>query len=606
MSESSTIRNVAIVAHVDHGKTSLVDCMFRTAGALQRGSEDTDRLLDSNDLERERGITILSKNAAIEWRDVHINLIDTPGHADFGGQVERVLSMADGVLLVVDAFEGPMPQTRFVLQKAFDFGLSPLVVVNKMDRKDARADEVLGELFDLFVELGAEELALDFPVIYSSARAGWASVEESQEGSDMAPLLDQILATVPSPELDGGGATRLQISTLDWDNYVGRIGIGRVERGVLRQGQEVMRIANDGSQNRGRIKELYRFEGMERVAAKEVRAGDIASIAGLDPLGLGDTLCDLEVVEPLPPITIEEPTIEMEFLANDSPFAGKEGKFVTSRQVAERLQRAGMMDPALRIGQAPTGGYLVAGRGVLHLGILIENMRREGYEFAVGKPRVLIKEIDGKDHEPEEAAQVEMPEDVMGKVIEFFSKRSADISDMVRQGQRAVLHMRIPTRGLLGARSQMLSLTRGEGVLSSRADGFRPWAGDLASRHNGVLVSSHSGRVTGYALRALEDRGDFFVSPSDQVYGGMVVGENNKEQDITLNATRERKLTNVRSSNKDVVENLRVARKMGLEAFLEYLDDDELLEVTPLNLRLRKRILDEKARQRATSKAGSK
>ncbi|NQU49027.1 MAG: translational GTPase TypA [Planctomycetes bacterium] len=603
---STSIRNVAIVAHVDHGKTSLVDCLFRTAGALQRNTEQTDRLLDSNDLERERGITILSKNAAIEWAGVHINLIDTPGHADFGGQVERVLSMADGVLLVVDAFEGPMPQTRFVLQKAFESGLLPLVVVNKMDRKEARPDQVLGELFDLFVELGAEELALDFPVIYSSARNGWASTDEKVIGENMAPLLDQILATVPAPELDGDGPMQIQISTLDWDNYVGRIGIGRVRRGVLRQGQEVMRIANDGKRNRGRIKELYRFEGMERVAATEVRAGDIASIAGLDPLGLGDTLCHLDLVEQLPPITVEEPTIEMEFLANDSPFAGQEGKFVTSRQVAERLDRAGMMDPALRILPALSGGFLVAGRGVLHLGILIENMRREGYEFAVGKPRVLIKQVDGKDFEPEEDAQVEMPEDALGKVIEFFSRRSADISDMVRSGKRATLHMRIPTRGLLGARSQLLSLTRGEGVLSSRADGHRPWVGDLASRHNGVLVSSSTGRITGYALRSLEDRGEFFVQPGEMVYNGMVVGENNKEQDITLNATRERKLTNVRSANKDVMDNIRVARNMGLEAFLEYLDDDELLEVTPQNLRLRKRILDEKARQRATTKVGSR
>ncbi|MBC8403782.1 MAG: translational GTPase TypA [Planctomycetes bacterium] len=603
---STSIRNVAIVAHVDHGKTSLVDCLFRTAGALQRSTETTDRLLDSNDLERERGITILSKNAAIEWAGVHINLIDTPGHADFGGQVERVLSMADGVLLVVDAFEGPMPQTRFVLQKAFESGLLPLVVVNKMDRKEARPDQVLGELFDLFVELGAEELALDFPVIYSSARNGWASTDEKVIGENMAPLLDQILATVPAPELDGDGPMQIQISTLDWDNYVGRIGIGRVRRGVLRQGQEVMRIANDGKRNRGRIKELYRFEGMERVAATEVRAGDIASIAGLDPLGLGDTLCHLDLVEQLPPITVEEPTIEMEFLANDSPFAGQEGKFVTSRQVAERLDRAGMMDPALRILPALSGGFLVAGRGVLHLGILIENMRREGYEFAVGKPRVLIKQVDGKDFEPEEDAQVEMPEDALGKVIEFFSRRSADISDMIRSGKRATLHMRIPTRGLLGARSQLLSLTRGEGVLSSRADGHRPWVGDLASRHNGVLVSSSTGRITGYALRSLEDRGEFFVQPGEMVYNGMVVGENNKEQDITLNATRERKLTNVRSANKDVMDNIRVARNMGLEAFLEYLDDDELLEVTPQNLRLRKRILDEKARQRATTKVGSR
>jgi GTP-binding protein len=533
-------------------------------------------------------------------------LIDTPGHADFGGQVERVLSMADGVLLVVDAFEGPMPQTRFVLQKAFESGLSPVVVVNKMDRKDARPDQVLGELFDLFVDLEAEELALDFPVVYSSARDGWASHSEAEAGSDMSPLLDSILDSIPAPVLDTAGPTRIQMSTLDWDNYVGRIGIGRVERGILRQGQEVIRIGNDGSKTRGRIKELYRFEGMMRVAAQEVSAGDIASIAGLDPLGLGDTLCHIDQVEPLPPITLEEPTIEMEFLPNDSPFSGQEGKFVTSRQVAERLDRATMIDPALRVGPAPTGGFLVAGRGVLHLGILIENMRREEYEFAVGKPRVLLQEIDGKTHEPCELGQVELPEDAMGKVIEFFSQRGAEISDMVRKGTRATLHMMIPTRGLLGARSQLLSLTRGEGVLSSRAEGFRLWAGDIGGRHNGVLVSSHSGRVTGYALRSLEDRGEFFVSPGDQVYAGMVVGENNKDKDITLNATRERKQTNVRSSTKDVTETLKVARKVGLESYLEYLDDDELLEVTPNNLRLRKRVLDEKARTRAVSRAASR
>jgi GTP-binding protein len=598
VAQSLPIRNVAIVAHVDHGKTSLVDCLFRTAGALHRGEDTVERLLDSNDLERERGITILSKNAAIEWKGVHINLIDTPGHADFGGQVERVLSMADGVLLVVDAFEGPMPQTRFVLQKAFESGLSPLVVINKMDRKEARADEVLGELFDLFVDLEAEELALDFPVVYASARAGWASNEELQSGDNMAPLLDRILECIPAPTLDPDGPTRLQISTLDWDNFIGRIGIGRVQRGVLKRGQEVFCIGNDGGKSRGRIKELYRFAGMERVPADQVPAGDIAVLAGLDPLGLGDTLCHLEHIDPMPPLKVEEPTIEMEFLANDSPFAGKEGQFVTARQVVERLDRAAMIDPALRIQPGPSGGYLVAGRGVLHLGILIENMRREGFEFAVGKPRVLEKEIDGQRCEPNENAQVEVPEEAMGRVIEFFSRRGGEISDMVRRGNRATIHLSIPTRGLLGARTPLLSMTRGEGVLSSVAVGYTPWQGSIGGRHNGVLVSSDNGKITAYALRNLEDRGEFFVSPGDQVYCGMVVGENNKEQDITLNASRDRKLTNVRSANKDVLDNVRVARKMGLEAFLEYLDDDELIEVTPQSLRLRKRILNEKARQR--------
>lgn len=592
------IRNVAIVAHVDHGKTSLVDCLFRTAGALKRAEEGADRLLDSDALERERGITILSKNAAISWRGVHVNLIDTPGHADFGGQVERVLSMADGVLLVVDAFEGPMPQTRFVLEKAFAQGLSPLVVVNKMDRKDARADAVLGEVFDLFVELGAEELALDFPVAYASARDGWASVDSEEPSSDMQPLLDQILEVIPAPTLDPEQPVRLQISTLDWDDFVGRIGIGRIERGVLRKGTDVTCVANDGSRRRGRIKELYRFDGMARVPADEVVAGDIACLAGIDELGLGDTLCDPEAVEPLEPLVLEEPTIEMEFLPNDSPFAGTEGTFVTSRQVAERLERAAWMDPALRVRPGESHGKLVAGRGVLHLGILTENMRREGYEFQVGKPRVLIKEVDGKKQEPYERARVDMPEDTMGKVIEFFSRRGAEISDMERRGDRAALHFRIPTRGLIGARSPLLSLTRGEGVLSSLTDGYDSWHGEVTGRHQGVLVSSHQGKVTGYALRALEDRGEFFVEPGDQVYMGMVVGENNKDEDITLNVSRERKLTNVRSSTKDVVESIRVARKMSLEAYLEYLADDELLEVTPASLRLRKRKLDEKSRLR--------
>ncbi len=597
------LRNIAIIAHVDHGKTTLVDGLFKQAGTLDRGQEGSDRLMDNDAIERERGITILSKNAALEWRGVRVNLVDTPGHADFGGQVERVLSMADGVLLVVDAFEGVMPQTRFVLQKAFENKLRPLVVVNKMDRQDARADAVLGEVFDLFVELGAEEMALDFPVVYASARDGWSSLEEEVREGDMEPMLDAILEHFEPPSFDATLPLQFQIATLDWNDYVGRIGIGRVTRGVLKSGDDVMLVSNAGDRKRGRVKELYNFAGMDRVKVDQVEAGDIACIAGIDDLGLGDTLCDITEVDPLPPITIEDPTIEMEFMVNDSPFAGKEGTFVTSRQVQERIERASIMDPALRVRIGPSGGYLVAGRGVLHLGILIENMRREGYEFAVGSPRVLLKEIDGKTHEPFEDARVDLPETSMGKVIEFFGKRGAEISDMTREGSRASLFLRIPTRGLIGARTQILTLTRGEGVLTSLLAGYGVMEAEIETRHNGVLVSSDSGQSTAYSLAALEDRGIFFVRPGVPIYEGMVVGENNKDNDIAINVVRAKKMTNIRSANKDFTEKIRAPREMSLEQFLEYLDRDELLEVTPTSLRLRKRELREKMRLRSTKAA---
>ena len=594
------LRNIAIIAHVDHGKTTLVDGLFKAAGTLERGQEGSDRLMDSNDLERERGITILSKNAALTWKDVRVNLIDTPGHADFGGQVERVLSMADGVLLVVDAFGGVMPQTRFVLQKAFENKLRPLVVVNKMDRQDARADAVLGEVFDLFVELGAEEMALDFPVIYASARNGWASLEEVTTGDSMEPMLDAILENFDAPNFDLEGPVQYQVGTLDWDDYVGRIGIGRVTRGVLRQGDEVRWFTNDGEKKRGRVKELYRYAGMERVPTDKVEAGDIASVAGMDGLSLGDTLVEMGNEDALPPITVEAPTIEMEFLVNDSPFAGKEGTFVTSRQVKERLERASIMDPALRITVGPSGGYLVAGRGVLHLGILIENMRREGFEFAVGSPRVLLKEDEnGKILEPMEDARVDVPEASMGKVIEFFGKRGAEISDMTRQGVRASVFFTIPTRGLIGARTQVLTLTKGEGVLTSILAGYGLRTTTIETRHNGVLVSSDTGQCTTYSLRNLEDRGVFFVANGTPIYEGMVVGENNKDNDITINIVRAKKMSNIRVANKDVDEKVRAPRIMGLEQYLEYLDTDELLEVTPQSLRLRKRQLNEKSRLRS-------
>ena len=593
------IRNIAIIAHVDHGKTTLVDKLFSTAGTLDRKQVGSDRIMDNDDLERERGITILSKNASLNWKGVRINLIDTPGHADFGGQVERVLSMADGVLLVIDAFEGVMPQTRFVLEKAFANGLSPMVVVNKMDRHDARADQVLGEVFDLFIDLGAEEMALDFPAIYCSARDGWASLDANEHGTDMVPMLDAILDNFEAPNFDSEGPLQMQVATLDWNDFVGAIGIGRVRRGTIRRGSEVTLISNDGKSTRGVIKELYHIEGMERKACDVVEAGDIACIAGVKGLGLGDTIACRENPEKMTSIEIEPPTIEMEFMVNDSPFAGKEGRFVTSRQVQERLLRAATMDPALHVNTSPTGGYLVAGRGVLHLGILIENMRREGYEFAVGSPKVLLKEVDGQIHEPFEAAQVDLPNDYVGKIIEFFSKREAEINDIHQHGSRTCIKMRLPTRALIGARTHVLTLSRGEAAVSSSLEGYGPRAADIEMRHRGSLVASDSGQVTAYSLVNLEDRGHFFVAPGEQVYAGMVVGENNKDKDITLNVVRAKKMTNVRASSKDNTEKVKAAHKMCLEQFLEYLDRDELLEVTPLGLRLRKRLMNEKARLRA-------
>ncbi|HEX9793366.1 MAG TPA: translational GTPase TypA [Planctomycetota bacterium] len=596
---SKDFRNVAIIAHVDHGKTTLVDALFREAGGLARGEQESERAMDSDAIERERGITILSKNASLLWKGVRINLIDTPGHADFGGQVERVLSMADGALLVVDAFEGPMPQTRFVLRKAFDNGLRPIVVINKMDRRDARAEDVISEVFDLFVDLDAEELALDFPTVFASARERWAGRQIDDRERGVAPLLDAIIDEIPAPVFDLEGPLLFQASTLDWSSFVGRIGIGRVSRGRMRKGSSVAWIRNDGTHGHGRVKELFAYRGLEREPVDMVEAGDIASVAGIVDIGLGDTLCDPEHVEQLPAIKVEEPTIDMEFRVNDSPLAGREGRFVTSRQVQERLDRAAMMDPALRVGTESGENTRVAGRGVLHLGILIENMRREGYEFCVGRPRVLEKEVDGKRMEPIEHAQVELPEDAVGRVIDFLGQRGGTVTDMERRGVVATLHFTIPTRGLIGARTQLMSLTRGEGVLNSVPAGYAPDLGTLMTRRNGVLVATESGKTTTYSLRGLEDRGEFFVDPGVEVYEGMVVGENNKDNDLPVNVVRGRKLTNVRSANKDLDDKLRSSRFMGLEAMLEYLADDELLEVTPGSLRLRKRELREKARKRA-------
>ena len=592
------LRNVAIIAHVDHGKTTLVDGLFREAGQLGRAGAGADRLLDRHDLERERGITILSKNASVLWKGIRINLIDTPGHADFGGQVERVLGMADGCLLLVDAFEGPMPQTRFVLRKAFEAGLRPVVVLNKMDRPEARPEAVQDLLFELFVDLGAEDLALEHPLLYASAREGWASRRPRPEAPGFAPLLDAILEEVPAPRDSAAGPLQFQVSTLDWDDYVGRIGIGRVRRGILRRGEEVAWVLNEGGRRRGRIKELSRFEGLDRVPVEAVEAGDIAAVAGLEGLGLGDTLCDLETVEPLPPIRVEPPTVEMEFRINDGPLAGREGERVTARQVQERLLRAGHMDPALRVTVAGEGTWRVAGRGLLHLGILVENMRREGYEFCVGPPRVLERVHEGRRQEPWEEVRIETPEDSLGRLLEFFGGRGARVQAIESRRGRAWIHLEIPTRGMIGARTQVLSLSRGEAVVHAVPAGFRPCGGDLQLRRNGSLVCTETGRATAYALRQMEDRGVFYVGPGDPVYQGMVVGENSREGDLEVNLVRSRKLSNMRSANKDIDEKIRAARRPGLESFLELAAADELLEVTPASLRLRKRHLDPQVRKR--------
>ena len=583
------IRNLAIVAHVDHGKTTLVDSMFRYAGTFRQNQQVPDRVMDSDAQERERGITILAKNTSVRFRDTRINIIDTPGHADFGGQVERTLGMADAVLLLVDAYEGPMPQTRFVLRKAFEHGLRALVMVNKIDRPDARPDEVLNEIFDLFVELGATDEQLDFPVCYGSGRDGWAVRELGRHYEDLGPLLELILESVEPPMPDPNAPLQFQACTLDHDGFVGRIGVGRVQRGTLQLGARLCLCHPDREKPLPVvIKNLYRYEGLEKVSVTKVTAGDIAIVAGVEELSIGDTLCPLEQPDPLPAIQLDEPTLSMLFQVNDSPFAGREGKFVTSRQVQERLERAALRDVALdlvRQGEA----YLVRGRGVMHLGVLIENMRREGYEFAVGKPRVILREIDGKECEPIERATVESPNDSAGKVIEFLGRRRGEMVHMQAGDNTTRLEFLIPARGLIGARTTLLTLTRGEAILAHILDSWAPDGGGIPRRSGAVLVADRAGPAMGYALDSLADRGTWFVGPGDEVYEGMIVGESAKPGDLALNVCRAKKLTNMRASGKDDNVNLPPPKHMSLEEHLEYIEDDELLEVTPDNLRLRKR-----------------
>lgn len=604
------IRNIAIVAHVDHGKTTLVDTMFRFAGTFGTHKQVTERVMDSDDQERERGITILAKNTAIDYEGVRVNIVDTPGHADFGGQVERTLNMADAILLLVDAREGPMPQTRFVLKKAFERGLKAMVMINKIDRPDRRPEWVYDKILELFIDLGADDDLLEFPVVYGSGRDGFAAdipnPEGGWEGKNLKPLFDMILRETPVFKADLKGQTQFQAATIDRDNFQGRIGVGRVNRGMLRMGDRLVLCHPDRPRPISvAIKALFRYEGLIRVPAIAVAAGDIAVVAGIEELSIGDTLCASEHPDPLPAIKVDEPTISMVFSVNDSPFSGREGKFVTSRHILSRLEREALRDAALTIQKTDSAdSYEVMGRGVMHLSVLMENMRREDFEFAVSKPRVIIKDVDGVKCEPIERATVEVPTENAGRIIEYLGRRRGVLDHMDSDGVHTTLEFFIPSRGLIGARTALLTLSQGEAILSHIFHAWEPDGGNIPRRGNGVLVSDRSGPVVPYALDGLQDRGTFFVEPGDEVYEGMVIGENNREQDLPVNVCRMKKLTNMRASGRDDNVKISPAHKMSLEEFLEYIEDDERLEVTPKSMRLRKSFLDPNMR-RKIAKAGN-
>ena len=603
------LRNVAIIAHVDHGKTTLVDALLADAGVFREGAERVECVLDSNELERERGITVLSKNCSVTRGDLKVNIIDTPGHADFGGEVERVLRMADGSLLLVDAFEGPMPQTRYVLGKALAVGHRVVVVINKCDKRNARPDEVLDEVFDLFGELGADDRQLDFPVVYASGRSGWVRSEPEGLETDTALLADVIDREVPGPSRDTDSPVRMQVTTIDHNDYVGRVAVGRIDRGVFDNGMSLVATEADEVGNpvstalMGKITGLFVFDGLSRLPVESAEAGDIVAVQGFPNIHIGQTLCAVSHPEPLPAHSIDEPTLSMEMRVNDSPFNGREGKLVTGRQVGERLKRELRSNVALRVESiGGEGSYKVAGRGTLHLGILLETMRREGYEVAVGCPRVIDREIEGELFEPIEELTVDVPSDHAGKVIEIVSTRRGELMEMDTEGPTHRLVFSIPARGLIGLRTRVLTLSSGEAVLHHVLKGYEPKRGSLPRRAVGVMISSHKGQVTGYALDALQDRGSFFVKPGDPVYEGQIVGEHCKSLDITVNVTREKKLTNVRSSGTDRALKVAPARLLSLEDALEYIGDDELVEITPNSLRLRKRMLAEVDRRRAGRK----
>ena len=603
------LRNVAIIAHVDHGKTTLVDEMLRQGGIYRENQVTEDRVMDSNDLERERGITILAKNTAIHYKDLKINVIDTPGHADFGGEVERILKMVNGVILLVDAAEGPMPQTRFVLERALSLNHRVIVVVNKIDRPDARIHEVIDEVLELLIDLNATDEQLDSPMLFCSGRAGTASFSPEEEGQDLIPLLDTILDYIPAPEGDAEDALQLLVSAIDYNDYVGRIGIGRIERGVLRQGQEISicNFHSDEAPKKSKVVSIYQFDGLTRVPVTEAKMGDIVCFSGCEEISIGDTVCTPGRAEPLEFVKVSEPTLEMTFSVNDSPFAGKEGKFVTSRHLRARLYRELLKDVSLRVTDGETtDSFRVAGRGEMHLSILIENMRREGYELACSSPRVLYKEIDGEKCEPYEHVIIDVPEDSVGPVMEKLGARHGELLDMQLRGTRQRLEYTIPARCLFGYRSEFLTDTRGEGIMNTVFDGYRPVKGNVVMRYTGSLVASEKGVSTSYGLYNTQDRGQMFIGVQTPVYEGMVVGESPKIGDITVNVCKEKHLTAIRSSGADEALRLVTPKIMSLEEAIEFIAEDELIEVTPKSLRIRKAILDTPTRLKAQAAAKKK
>lgn len=594
------IRNIAIIAHVDHGKTTLVDQLLRQSGTFRSNQQVEERVMDSNDLEKERGITILAKNTAIEYEGYHINIVDTPGHADFGGEVERVLGMVDCVVLLVDAQEGPMPQTRFVTKKALALGLKPIVVINKIDKPSARPSWVIDQTFELFDSLGATDEQLDFPIVYASGLSGFAKLEETDESNDMRPLFETILKHTPAPSGSADETLQLQISQLDYDNYTGRLGIGRILNGRIKPGQVVAVMNHEEQVAQGRINQLLGFQGLERVPLEEAEAGDIVIISGIEDIGIGVTITDKDNPKGLPMLSVDEPTLTMDFMVNTSPLAGTEGKFVTSRQIRDRLQKELLTNVALRVEDtADADVFRVSGRGELHLTILLENMRREGFELAVGKPRVVFREIDGQKCEPYENLTVDVPDENQGAVMEELGRRRGELTNMESDGNgRTRLEYHIPARGLIGFQGEFLTLTRGTGLMSHVFDDYAPVKPDMPGRHNGVLVSQEQGEAVAYALWNLEDRGRMFVSPNDKVYEGMIIGIHSRDNDLVVNPLKGKKLTNVRASGTDEAVRLTTPIKLTLEGAVEFIDDDELVEITPQSIRLRKRYLSELERRR--------
>ncbi|AXI39588.1 translational GTPase TypA [Bacillaceae bacterium ZC4] len=605
MKVRNDLRNIAIIAHVDHGKTTLVDQLLRQSGTFRENEQVAERALDSNDLERERGITILAKNTAIEYKGTTINILDTPGHADFGGEVERIMKMVDGVLLVVDAYEGCMPQTRFVLKKALEQNLTPIVVVNKIDREFARPEEVVDEVLELFIELDANDDQLEFPVIYASAINGTASTDPTKQDENMEALFDAIIEHIPAPVDNSSEPLQFQVALLDYNDYVGRIGIGRIFRGEMKVGQQVALMKLDGSVKHFRVTKMFGFKGLKRLEIEQAKAGDLVAVSGMEDINVGETVCPVDHQEALPVLRIDEPTLQMTFLVNNSPFAGREGKYVTARKIEERLHEQLQTDVSLRV--EPTDSpdkWIVSGRGELHLSILIENMRREGYELQVSKPEVIVKEIDGVLCEPVERVQVDVPEEYTGPVMESLGARKGEMVDMINNGNGQVrLIFMVPSRGLIGYTTEFMSLTRGYGIINHSFDSYQPMQkGQVGGRRQGVLVSMETGKATSYGIQQVEDRGTIFVEPGTDVYAGMIVGEHNRENDLVVNICKVKQQTNIRSSTKEQTVGMKKARIMSLEEALEYLNDDEYCEVTPQSIRLRKKILDKNEREKAAKK----